>query len=284
MASGEAFYGLIPEEDWNTPDYINETKYNESLEDFVERDIIYGGSRSYRNMCHFNSGFFFRQKLLASYDYYFRVEPGVEYYCDFQMDPFRLMRENGKKYGFVISLLEYPETIPTLWNTVEDFLHEYPTSQHPNSAVGFITTKEPIGPDSLVTDSELPYNLCHFWSNFEIGDLNFFRSDRYLDYFNYLSRSGGFYYERWGDAPVHSIAASLLLDRNEIMHFEDIGYTHTPFFTFPDSASMRIGKRCLVPEERKNIDILPHSCLPRWWKYGSGKRFTREYFHENEYI
>ena len=32
------------------------------------------------------------------------------------------------------------------------------------------------------------YNLCHFWSNFELGDLRFFRSRPYLDFFDYLDR------------------------------------------------------------------------------------------------
>ena len=33
------------------------------------------------------------------------------------------------------------------------------------------------------------YNLCHFWSNFEIGDLRFFRSEAYQEFFSYLDRS-----------------------------------------------------------------------------------------------
>lgn len=40
------------------------------------------------------------------------------------------------------------------------------------------------------------YNLCHFWSNFEIGDLNFLRSPEYTAYFDYLDKAGGFFYER----------------------------------------------------------------------------------------
>lgn len=32
------------------------------------------------------------------------------------------------------------------------------------------------------------YNLCHFWSNFELGDLRFFRSRPYLDFFDWLDR------------------------------------------------------------------------------------------------
>ena len=32
------------------------------------------------------------------------------------------------------------------------------------------------------------YNLCHFWSNFEIADLRFFRSEAYSQFFQSLDR------------------------------------------------------------------------------------------------
>lgn len=32
---------------------------------------------------------------------------------------------------------------------------------------------------------------------------------------------------RWGDAPVHSIAAAMLLRKDEFHFFNDIGYRHT---------------------------------------------------------
>jgi hypothetical protein len=38
---------------------------------------------------------------------------------------------------------------------------------------------------------------CHFWSNFEIGRLAFFRSEAYLQFFEHLDQAGGFFYERW---------------------------------------------------------------------------------------
>lgn len=39
------------------------------------------------------------------------------------------------------------------------------------------------------------YNRCHFWSNFEIGDLDFWRGEAYTKYFDFLDSKGGFYYE-----------------------------------------------------------------------------------------
>ena len=80
----------------------------------------------------------------------------------------------------------------------------------------------------MLTDGNGEYNLCHFWSNFEIADLNFFRSDTYLEYFNHLDKAGGFFYERWGDAPVHSLAIGMFLPKEKIHFFENIGYYHAP--------------------------------------------------------
>jgi hypothetical protein len=67
------------------------------------------------------------------------------------------------------------------------------------------------------------------WSNFEIGSLKFWRSQAYMDFFEHLDQAGGFYYERWGDAPVHSIGAALFAKKEQIHFFDDIGYRHEPF-------------------------------------------------------
>jgi alpha 1,2-mannosyltransferase len=94
------------------------------MEDMEAKDIIYGGSLSYRHMCRFNSGFFYRLEVMQKYDFYWRVEPCIiprsnnfaksrlvtEYYCDLYYDPFKFMRENNKKYGFVMSLYEFGTT------------------------------------------------------------------------------------------------------------------------------------------------------------------------------
>jgi alpha 1,2-mannosyltransferase len=50
-----------------------------------------------------------------------------------------------------------------------------------------------------------------------------------MDFFEYLDKAGGFYYERWGDAPVHSIGAALFAKKEQIHFFDDIGYRHEPF-------------------------------------------------------
>lgn len=165
----------------------------------------------------FNSGFFYKHPLLANYAYYWRVEPGVQFHCDFNYDPFLFMQVNKKKYGFNIALTEIEETIPTLWKTVLAFIRERPDVVTPQRFKDSLHW--------LSWDHGESYNLCHFWSNFEIASLDFFRGEAYEAFFEYLDKTGGFFYERWGDAPVHSIAVNILLERNEIHFFEDIGYT-----------------------------------------------------------
>ena len=66
------------------------------------------------------------------------------------------------------------------------------------------------------------YNGNHFWSNFEIADFSFFRSRQYTDYFTHLDLAGGFFMERWGDAPVHSLAVAAFLQPKQVHYFGGI--------------------------------------------------------------
>ncbi|CCK69233.1 mannosyltransferase KTR2 KNAG_0C01200 [Huiozyma naganishii CBS 8797] len=278
MASGNAYHVLIPSSDWDTPEWIDKDLYEKRLEVMNQTNVLYGGSKSYRNMCRFNSGFFFRQEILSNYDYYFRVEPEVEYFCDFPYDPFKVMREGGKNNGFVITLREYEETIPSLWEFVEEYIDiDDGRDIHMDSnSHKFITDDDIVGNNKAIYVSNNAYNMCHFWTNFEIGDLNFFRSDEYIRFFEFLDSKGGFYYERWGDAPIHSIAASLLLDKDEVVHFDELGYKHDPYYTCPSAYYMFLKQRCQCnASSETNLDLHTLSCLRRWWKHGSGKNFMR---------
>jgi len=259
LTSGKTQYGVIPHDHWNQPDWVDEDKARSGRNKLMAQNIIYGGSVSYRNMCRFNSGFFFKHELLKPYRWYWRVEPGVQYFCDMDYDPFLMMQEQNKVYGFTISLTEWEPTIPTLWQTVKDFMKEYPQYVAPNNSMGYLSN---TGGDT--------YNLCHFWSNFEIADMNFWRGEAYTAYFEYLEANGGFYYERWGDAPVHSIAASLFANKDQVHFFSDIGYRHSPFQRCPTGEHHANGKCWCDPTD--SFDYRPNSCLKQWEEMQAGNR------------
>ncbi|OXB44054.1 hypothetical protein B1J92_I04378g [Nakaseomyces glabratus] len=279
VASGKTQYGLIPKDNWDIPSWINKTTMNNNMNIFNEENMLYGSSISYRNMCRYNSGFFFRQKLLDGYDYYMRVDPDVHFLCDLPYDPFEMMVVNHKKYGFVITMHEIGSTIPTLWDTVKKFISQHSDLINKNNLLGFLTDKNDLGKNKFKAHFQDDYNLCHFWTNLEVGDLNFFRSDKYLKFFDFLDANGGFYYERWGDAPIHSIAAALFLDKDEIIHFEEIGYHHMPYYHCPMPNAFWDSHKCACSRSGQfNVINNEINCLPRYWKH-NGKTFVKEPGH-----
>lgn len=115
------------------------------------------------------------------------------------------MARRGKVYGWTISLWEEPDTCPTLFRHVSDWKE---SQMIPTATGGGLWT-------AMMQASWLPYpfrrwmrwsplhdqygdmwSLCHYWSNFEIADLDFFRSRQYQGLFEYLDAKGGFYKER----------------------------------------------------------------------------------------
>ena len=154
LVSGTTHYGVIPKEHWSYPEWIDQEKAKKVREDMGQRKIIYGDSESYRHMCRYESGFFFRHLLMLNYEYYWRVEPSIELFCDISFDPFRFMKENNKKYSFVLSLYEYFDTIPTLWDSVKKFMDNHPEHIAKGNSMDFLSD-----------DGGKTYNKCHFVSS-----------------------------------------------------------------------------------------------------------------------
>ncbi|ROW02695.1 hypothetical protein VSDG_01930 [Cytospora chrysosperma] len=286
--NAETIYEIIPKEHWEMPSWINMDLYHESVKILKEQEIQYADMVSYHQMCRWNSGLFYKHPALANTQFYWRVEPKVHFFCDIDYDVFRFMQDNNKTYGFTINLYDAPESIPTLWPETQKFLAHHPEYMVENSAINWLVDKA-RRPDHF--EKANGYSTCHFWSNFEIGDMNFWRSQAYEDYFNHLDRAGGFFYERWGDAPVHSIALGLFEDKNRIhwyveplfdrywvvelsllieswypaCRFRDIGYQHIPFFNCPNSPKC---KGCVTGRFTDGEAWLNREdCRPNWFKF-----------------
>jgi mannosyltransferase len=136
------------------------------------------------------------------------------------------MEQHNKTYGFVIAIKELVETVPNLFRYAsaykrqnnfkstglwEMFLKDQPESsakdEKPVESPNAQSLPDEVLEMDPVEKAELPevdpesmegenYNMCHFWSNFEIARLDFFRSKEYEDFFNMMDRSGGFWAER----------------------------------------------------------------------------------------
>lgn len=132
-------------------------------------------------------------------------------------DPFLKMIEQKKTYGFTIAIKELRETVPNVFRYASAYMRNNnitskglwemflePRKKQPevikDALPEEIAQSDPgsgalpdIDPETMEGDS---YNMCHFWSNFEIARLSWFRSKEYQDFFETLDRSGGFWMER----------------------------------------------------------------------------------------
>ncbi len=204
---------LVPAEHWDIPPWINLHLYQESVALLTAQKVQFMNKPSYHQMCRWNSGLFSQHPALAHIQYYWRVEPNVHFFCDVDYDVFRWMSDHNKTYGFNINIYDNPDSVTTLWPETLRFLKDHPGYEAAGNARQWL---EAPGKRVGNNDTANGYSTCHFWSNFEIGDMGFWRSAKYREYFDHLDRAGGFFYERWGDAPVHSIALGLFEDKRKI--------------------------------------------------------------------
>lgn len=131
------------------------------------------------------------------------------------------MAEANKTYGFTIAVKELRETVPNIFRYAsaykrknnlpskglwEMFLEkppkeeEKPPGEKQDKLPEEILQNEPgdntvpeVDPEAMEGES---YNMCHFWSNFEIARLDWFRSKEYEEFFDMMDKSGGFWTER----------------------------------------------------------------------------------------
>ena len=143
------------------------------------------------------------------------------------------MERANKTYGFTIAVKELRETVPNifryasaykrvnnltsqgLWemfaepaSAAEDISLPEDNPKHKKPLPEEILSSEPgqggvpdVDPEAMEGET---YNMCHFWSNFEIARLDWFRSKEYNDFFDMMDRSGGFWMERVRFDPVHN--------------------------------------------------------------------------------
>ncbi|KAI9720328.1 MAG: hypothetical protein M1828_005712 [Chrysothrix sp. TS-e1954] len=230
--SAKVNFELVPREHWEMPPWINHDLFMESARMLAEQEIQYADMMSYHQMCRWQSGVFPHHPALKDVNYYWRVEPNVHFFCEIDYDVFRFMQDHNKTYGFTVSLYDAPQTITSLWPETQRFLADPDNAKlvNENSAMAWLTDKKHRPSHNEQANG---FSTCHFWSNFEIGSLEFWRSKPYQAYFDHLDRAGGFFYERWGDAPVHTIGLGLFEDKEKLHWFRDIGYQHIPFFNCP---------------------------------------------------
>ncbi|CAO0800144.1 unnamed protein product [Mucor circinelloides] len=254
VTNAPVFFGKIDLQVWEYPHWIDIPRAEYLMLQQEMRGAHRGASLSYHQLLRYHAGYFFHHPLLRNVEYTWRVEPGADYSCQMDQDMFLFMKQQQKKLGFVLTMRESPATVPTLWTRINEFKDYYPEYILPHN--------ETIWP-WIVEKETNEYNMCHLWSNFQLADLSFFRSEAYQQYFKYLDNTGNFFYERWSDAPVQTIAAALFMKKQDIHFFNEIGYSHTSALHCPYSETLL--KKCSC-DVTSNYDLYQDSCTKKLLK------------------
>lgn len=161
----------------------------------------------YRHMNRFLA-FFAAEELSKEYDWQWRLDDDSLITEEVGYDVFRLMAENGKRYGFTNIVQDDPKCVLGLWNATRDYVD-----------------REELEPTFFTRWTE----GAVFYNNFEVSHSSIWTSAAYRNFFEHIDHLGGIYYHRWGDAPIRSIGVSLFVEESEVHQFTDIAYTHLPF-------------------------------------------------------
>lgn len=265
-SGAKAIFETIPANMWGYPSWVNKAKSKHNMEVLESKGIMYAGKENYHHMCRFSSGFFYDIPALQKYRWYWRVEPDISFTCDITYDPFYEMQKNDKRYGWVVALWEIETTVPTLFRRISEYKQKmrFPDTNMWKAMMNPSRVPWPFrswlaGRPGRDANGDM-WNFCHFWSNFEIADMDWYRSYEYRELFNYLDQDGGFYYERWGDAPIHSLAAAMLLRPEQVHHFSDWGYIHGDFQWCPYGPTidnMKMFQTARGPDGKNLADIQP---------------------------
>ncbi|RCH83058.1 hypothetical protein CU097_002976 [Rhizopus azygosporus] len=213
----QVYFGHVDLDAWNYPSWIDGVRSQALFSSF--RDVVTPrvSRPSYGNYLRYQSGLFFYHPLFDDVDYVWRVDAGSTYHCEmFMDDPFVTMQTNNKSIGFALTEKATSEiTLFSLWPVTNHFMGLYPHLIEPSDDSVF----------SWLMNNNNEYNYCQISTSFEIVNLSFLRSEEYRTLFYYLDLVGGFFYERWTDSAVRTIATALFLNRQDIHFFNDVAFT-----------------------------------------------------------
>ncbi|KAK5625984.1 hypothetical protein RRF57_001700 [Xylaria bambusicola] len=75
--NSQCYFEIIPEEHWSVPSWIDTTRFDVGRQFMGSIGVGKAWLQSYHHMCRWNAGLFAREKRLAFYEFFWRVEPGV---------------------------------------------------------------------------------------------------------------------------------------------------------------------------------------------------------------
>jgi alpha 1,2-mannosyltransferase len=242
-------FGEIPANHLMVPASIRKDDVLQSISQLKEDQIPFSSLQA-RLRHRYMAAFLPRHPALERFDYMYRLEPKSTLLCKVEHDPLVRMQKEKKKLAFALSFREFKATVTNLLNATLAFMG----SRHVNPTwFEFFTS----APSFAVSAASSRHGFCHFWSAFDISDLRFLRSAAYQDYMGFLDHRGGFFYSRWSDSVVRSLAAGMLLKKQEILYVHDVAFYSKPFTHCAQATSVQTDEDLLGQDLNVPSDVCP---------------------------
>ena len=224
------------------PDWIDVNKIADSQ--IRLSGLEFGDSQFYRSINRYMVGYLPQETFMDEFDWVWRIEPGFQLLCDIDYDLFRWMQDRNQIFGFLISYMEpHKEKVENLWKIFKKFAEDFKSEkdivdfgknnfQFNTEFKDFSNEKDEKKRKELEKDAAKKgfgtgtsdYNRCQYVSNFQIVNINFFKSKPFIELFKRLDKEGGFYYHGWSASSVTTLAINLLLKRDQIYFFDNVGF------------------------------------------------------------
>ena len=156
-----------------------------------------GFSVGYRHMCHFFSGGLYDQPIMKGYKYYLRLDTDSYVLTPINYNIFEKMESGNYKYGFIPDAVQtdHPAVTEGLWDFAGGTVSGFPK-------------------DTM------------YYSNFEIGEVEFFFKGLYYVFFKRIEANGGIYTKRWGDGPIKWLGVNLFTLPSQRLEVRGFFYQH----------------------------------------------------------
>jgi alpha 1,2-mannosyltransferase len=208
---------IFHEKDFN----INKVVKNENIHfvnvkfeipDFLDKskvpNMVLNHNVGYRHMCRFFSLLIF--DFIKDFDYYMRLDDDSYILSDVSYDLFGFMNENKKDYAFRVGTFEHEKCVEKL----EDFFINYLKNKN-------------IKPKFLFENFHKScWNRLGYYNNFHISKIEFWLRDDVNNFLKEIDTTGGFYFHRWGDAMIQTLAVQIFMEKNKVWQFLDFDYEH----------------------------------------------------------
>ncbi|KAF9011779.1 nucleotide-diphospho-sugar transferase, partial [Cyathus striatus] len=207
----KATFATTTKESWDVPTNLDKARVDASLQNI-------GFTLGYRSMCRYYSGFFWRHPALAPYDWLWRLDTDIEFHCDVPYDPIQRLIESNALYGFIQVNDDADWVQPSLASNVSHFMSQNRDLIPRDANHGFVWNDAASVERALrgtAGNDDWTRKCMYCWE----GTL-------YTKFFEYLDKAGGFFYERWGDSPIHSFGLAMSLRKDQAVQFHDLGYQH----------------------------------------------------------